>query len=75
MIRIALIFNNYYQETGLDWSNINEVHEGVCVTITWVMLLGNLLLMLGLIKYSGREKDEDALIKAKTQVIIDDESR
>ena len=75
MIRIALIFNNYYQETGLDWSNINEVHEGVCVIITWVMLLGNLLLMMGLIKYSGREKDEDALIKAKTQVIIDDESR
>ena len=75
VLRIALIFNDYYPETGLDWSNINIVHEGVSVTVTWVMLLVNLLVMIGLLKYSGREKDEDALIKAKTNVNFDDESQ
>lgn len=60
VFRIALLYDTYYPETGLTWSNINVPHERLSVSITLLMLVINMVVMASLLKYSGRDKDEDA---------------
>ena len=66
------MFNTYYSETGLTWSNISVIHEGVSVILSWFFLLLNMMIVIFLIYWGSREKDEAG--KNSSKRVLDEEN-